>query len=125
MYRMNNNINRQCQCYTMAPIAMVVHKPINRKRYDIVPNTHTHTHTNVQVAIKVINMERVSTEFRDKFLPRETCVHKQLVHEYIVRMYDTFMVNVCFGYCKHTHTHTHTHTQCILCRRNNISFVNT
>lgn len=42
------------------------------------------------LAIKVIDLEQISTEFRQKFLPRELSVWKQLDHKNHVFLYKEF-----------------------------------
>jgi len=47
---------------------------------------------NVMIAVKIIDLEKTSLDYRNKFLPRELYTLKKLRHKYIITVYDIFTI---------------------------------
>jgi serine/threonine protein kinase len=49
--------------------------------------------TNELFAVKVIDLDKVTQKFKEKFLPRELAALIQVKHEHVIRIYDIFRAN--------------------------------
>ncbi|KAI2799679.1 hypothetical protein RDWZM_004348 [Blomia tropicalis] len=50
------------------------------------------TYKNVPAAVKVIDLEKTSDDYRLKFLPRELYTMKKLKHDYLIEIIDIFVI---------------------------------
>jgi len=50
------------------------------------------TYKSIPAAVKVIDLEKTSDDYRLKFLPRELYTMKKLNHRYLIKIYDIYVI---------------------------------
>ena len=80
---------KECDTHKLANKGFVIGKPLNSGSFACV---YTATFNGEPAAVKVIDLEKTSEDYRLKFLPRELYTMKKFKHPHLIKILDIFSI---------------------------------